>query len=108
MLDSFRSVISRDPVPPDPKNIEIIVAWYGYGDYHGSAIVVYRDKRDGKLYEVNGWHCSCYQLEGQWKPEEVVVKELLARPVYADLNQSRAEDKKDIEDIRRELVARLG
>jgi hypothetical protein len=27
-------------------------------------------EKDGKLWEVNGSHCSCYGLEGQWQPEE--------------------------------------
>lgn len=51
-----------------PKEGEIIFAAYGTGSYNGEALVVYR--RDKKLYEVNGSHCSCYGLEGQWKPEE--------------------------------------
>lgn len=37
-------------------------------------MVVYR--RDGKLYEVHGNHCSCYGLEGQWEPEEATVESL--------------------------------
>lgn len=37
------------------------------GDYDGQALVVFR--LDGKLYEVNGSHCSCYGLEDQWDPE---------------------------------------
>lgn len=50
------------------KGARIIIAWYGDGDYCGSAFVLFR--RDGKLYEVNGSHCSCYGLEDQWDPEE--------------------------------------
>lgn len=64
------------------EHIELIVAYYLYENYSGDAFVVYRDKRDGKVYEVKGSHCSCYGLENQWDPEEVVVKELLARPEY--------------------------
>ena len=71
------------PYPHDQaKEIDIIAAFYRYEDYSGYAFVVYRDKRDGKVYEVNGSHCSCYGLEGQWEPEEVVVEELLNRPSY--------------------------
>lgn len=50
------------------KGARIIIAWYGDGDYSGAAFVLFR--RDGKLYEVYGSHCSCYGLEGQWDPEE--------------------------------------
>ena len=36
--------------------------------YEGYALLVY--ERGGKLYEVNGAHCSCHGLEDQWAPEE--------------------------------------
>ena len=47
------------------------------GEYECEALVVYRHKR--KLYEVNGNHCSCYGLEGQWEPEETSVEALRHR-----------------------------
>jgi hypothetical protein len=56
---------------------EILVHYYSYEDYSGEAFVLFR--RDGKLYEVNGSHCSCCGLEGQWGPEETDVKSLLHR-----------------------------
>lgn len=56
------------PVEGFPTDNEILYAGYEYQDYSGSAFVLY--ERDGKLYEVNGSHCSCYGLEGQWRPEE--------------------------------------
>jgi hypothetical protein len=61
------------------------LAWYGYGDYDGSAFVLF--ERDGKLYEVNGGHCSCYGLEGQWDPEEVTMSELERRITKGDLGK---------------------
>ena len=57
--------------------VEILFASYGGGYYDGFAFVLF--SKDGKLYEVNGSHCSCYGLEGQWSPEEVVIEELLHR-----------------------------
>ena len=60
------------------KDVEILYAQYGYYSYEGEAHVIFR--KDGKLYEVNGSHCSCYGLEGQWEPEETSVVALLARP----------------------------
>jgi hypothetical protein len=60
-------------------NIEIILAWYEYESYSGCSIVIYRDKEDGKLYEVNASHCSCYGLEGQWIPEETTLEALKMR-----------------------------
>lgn len=51
----------------DLKGATVHIAWYGYGSYCGSAFVLY--ERNGVLCEVNGSHCSCFGLEGQWKPE---------------------------------------
>lgn len=53
------------------------IAWYGGGAYDGQSFVVY--EKDGVLYEVNGSHCSCYGLEGQWKPEETHWKAIRMR-----------------------------
>lgn len=50
------------------KDLNILIAWYGYGSYCGSTFVLY--EKDGKLYEVNASHCSCNGLEEQWRPEE--------------------------------------
>lgn len=55
----------------------VLLASYGYANYSGDAFVLYQ--RDGKLYEVNGSHCSCYGLENQWEPEETTYEELLHR-----------------------------
>lgn len=67
------------------ENINILLAWYGYGDYDGSAFVLF--ERDGNLYEVNGGHCSCYGLEGQWEPEETSVEALRHRIVNGHLGR---------------------
>lgn len=69
-----------------PDRIEILVAAYSYGNYSGDAFVLYR--LDGELFEVNGSHCSCYGLEGQWKPEKTTPEAVLLRvnqpPQYSD------------------------
>lgn len=56
------------------KYCKVLFADYSYGDYEGSARVIY--KKYGKLYEVYGSHCSCYGLEGQWEPEETSAESL--------------------------------
>lgn len=65
---------------------KILLASYGYENYEGSAFVLF--ERDGKLYEVNGGHCSCYGLseqsysgdtETQWQPEETTLESLRHR-----------------------------
>ena len=66
----------------------ILLASYGYENYEGSAFVLF--ERDGKLYEVNGSHCSCYGLseqsysgleytDTQWQPEETTLESLRHR-----------------------------
>lgn len=57
---------------------EIIIAAYGGGAYDGDAFVLF--ERDGKLYEVNGSHCSCFGLEDQWTPELTTWAALAMRP----------------------------
>ena len=59
------------------EGIEILLAYYLYECYGGYAFVLFR--KDGELYEVNGSHCSCYGLEGQWEPEETTVEALRHR-----------------------------
>lgn len=58
----------------DLAGAEILLADYTYEDNSGDAFVLFR--RDGKLYEVHGAHCSCFGLEGQWEPEETTVEAL--------------------------------
>ena len=71
MISDFH--ISED----DLDGVEILVAAYEYEDYSGDAYVLF--KRDGKLFEVHGGHCSCYGLEEQWDPEETTKDVILHR-----------------------------
>jgi hypothetical protein len=61
----------------DTEGVEILLSHYEAGGYEGSAFVLFR--KDGKLYEVNASHCSCYGLEGQWSPEETTIAALRHR-----------------------------
>jgi len=65
---------------------KVLFASYSYRDYSGSAFVLF--EKEGKLYEVNGSHCSCYGLGEssytggggtQWKPEETSWEALALR-----------------------------
>lgn len=60
------------------EGVEILYAEYDCADWEGYAHVIFR--KEDKLYEVNGSHCSCAGLEGQWEPEETSVIALLSRP----------------------------
>lgn len=69
---SVEDIIEQFHISPDAlKGATILFASYLYEYYDGSAFVLF--EWDGKLYEVNGSHCSCYGLEGQWEPEETSV-----------------------------------
>jgi hypothetical protein len=61
----------------DLEGIKILLASYVYEEWEGDAFILFR--KDGKLFEVNGSHCSCYGLEGQWEPEETSVESLRKR-----------------------------
>lgn len=55
----------------------ILYAIYNLDSYDGWAFVLFL--KDGKLYEVNISHCSCYGLEDQWEPEETTVLSVRSR-----------------------------
>jgi hypothetical protein len=60
-------IVSEFEITKDQLDgVKLLAAVYECADYEGSAFVLF--ERDGKLYEVNGSHCSCYGLEGQWEP----------------------------------------
>lgn len=55
-----------------PKvNGTILFAAYDTPDYEGYAAVILLN--EGKLLYVEGGHCSCFGLEGQWEPSETPV-----------------------------------
>ncbi|MCM3257100.1 hypothetical protein M3664_04795 [Paenibacillus lautus] len=84
------------------KDNSILFASYGCANYSGDAWVLFEN--DGKLYEVNGGHCSCYGLEGQWNPEEVLLQELENRL----LNGTFGEDDYAENVFKQELCKFLG
>ena len=65
--------------------INILFASYGTDNYSGDAFVLF--ERDGKLFEVNGSHCSCYGLEGQFDAEETTIEALRHRLVEGKMGQ---------------------
>lgn len=80
----------------------ILFASYNQANYSGDAWVLFEE--DGELYEVNGSHCSCYGLEGQWEPEIVTLEEL----EYRLTNGSFGEDDWAKNNFRKELLEFLG
>lgn len=80
MNEIKQEIINAFEIPKETlENFDVIIWDYTYECYEGSAFLLLRDKNTNKLYEVNGSHCSCYGLEGQFKLEEVTKKELMFR-----------------------------
>ena len=84
------------------EQCKILLAWYGYECYDGQAFVLF--ERDGKLYEVNGGHCSCFGLEGQWEPERTSVKELRYRMKQGSLGEGSYSDETFAPQLKRILT----
>jgi len=63
----------REEFEIDIQEPDVLLAAYDYG-HEGEAHVLFCDA--GALYIVTGSHCSCYGLEGQWKPEEMPLSVL--------------------------------
>ena len=67
------------------EGINILFASYGCANYEGYAFVLF--EKEGKLFEVNGGHCSCYGLEGQFSPEETTLEALSHRLINGKMGQ---------------------
>ena len=80
-FDSRESVVEAFEEEPG-DGVEILYAVYDYEGYEGTAFVLFRE--GGKMYEVNGCHCSCFGLYEQWSPEEVTVADLRFRLNHAE------------------------
>jgi len=72
------------------ENVNILFASYGNDNYEGEAFVLF--EKQGKLYEVNARHCSCYGLEGQFEPEETTIEALSFRLVNGSMGANRYAD----------------
>ena len=72
-----KEALERDfGIDPLPESVHVLFAYYSYENYSGDAYVLF--EQDGKLYGVEGSHCSCYGLEDQWYPTEETKATLTA------------------------------
>ena len=62
------------------KDANLLISVYSIDGWEGNAFVLF--EKEGILYEVNGSHCSCYGLEGQWEPSITTWKALAMRQFY--------------------------
>lgn len=88
-FENFEDVVSNFECSQEQIDFidNILFAAYYLECYDGYAFVIFKGK-DGILYEVNGGHCSCYGLEGQWEPEPIIMKELKNRTNYNSILQN--------------------
>lgn len=87
------------------EGVKILFAAFTGDNYEGYGFVLF--ERDGKLYEVNGSHCSCFGLEDQWDPEEASIAELRHRMDEGDLGESvYGDDSERFDDELREFLDR--
>lgn len=87
-------IISNFEIKLEELNgIKLIAGYESVGNYGCDSSNWFLFERDGKLYEVNGSHCSCYGFEGQWKPEETTLEYLKSDkcPFYAGGYDNNAE-----------------
>ena len=59
----------------DRDEPNVLFASYVNESYEGDALVIFEE--GGKLFRVDGFHCSCYGLEGQWEPQETTAEAIL-------------------------------
>jgi hypothetical protein len=81
----------------DVDDVNILFASYGCANYSGDAWVLF--EQNGELFEVNGNHCSCYGLEGQWNPEVVMLEELENRLVKGSFGEDNWSDNNFKEEL---------
>jgi hypothetical protein len=79
---------------PEPNGN--VLASYTWEDYEGDANVLYRD--NDRIFYVDGGHCSCYGLEGQWHPEEYTTETLAGQVERAKYGffKDRADEIKEL------------
>lgn len=59
------------------EGYNVVYAYYEDDCYDGSAFVLL--EKNGEYFEVNGSHCSCYGLEGQFDLEATTAEALKHR-----------------------------
>lgn len=80
--DLWPGYSNNDTYNGELDGAEIIAAIYMTGSYDGSCRIMYR--KDGKLYEIEYSHCSCYGLEGAWGYSAETTPDTLAMQVIHD------------------------
>lgn len=89
--------------PSIVKQYSILIAYESVGAYgcDSSSYFLLKEKKSGKLFEVQGSHCSCYGFEGQFEPQETSLEYLKSDKFsfhtggydyYSDSNQEKVKE----------------
>ena len=87
------------------ETAEVLVAYESVGDYGCDSSGFYLFRRDGKLYEVHGGHCSCYGFEGQFCPEETSLAYLQSDKFRLDVGGYDSESVANAEKVKAFVMA---
>jgi len=64
------------------SDADILIAYESVGSWGCDSSSFFLLRKDSKLYEINGSHCSCYGFENQFNPQETTKEALLQRSFY--------------------------
>lgn len=99
LFGDLESIELEFDVKLDISDENIEYALYTNEDYSGAAVVVFTNN-EGELMVVEGGHCSCYGLEGQWIPQKtswsMLMENLRNSYDYRDLYK---DERDEIEEI---------
>lgn len=90
----------------DVRNYEILVAYESVGSWGCDSSSWFLMRKDGKLCENHGSHCSCYGFEGQFEPEETTKESMLHRVWFVSTG-GYDDDAKENEAAMRQYVENL-
>ena len=82
---SSESEVYKDFAIEPKADAKILFASYNEHCYEGNAFVLLAQA--GKLFEINGSHCSCFGLEKQFEPEETTIEALRHRLIEGRMGQ---------------------
>lgn len=90
IVENYRSAEGDYPYEEAEKQLrlslhgaEILVAYESVGSWGCDSASFFLARNDGKLYENNASHCSCFGFEGQWEPEEAVLEAMEKRDYFS-------------------------
>lgn len=104
MKNDFWPGYGDKPLANELDGANVLLASYGTPAYEGYGFVLF--ERDGELYEVNGSHCSCHGLEGQWEPEKTTTEALLHRIEHGSLGSGDYKENEFANELKQVLAAR--